>query len=221
MKRGGVTSGQKAINDHQMKNALLIINIFLVIAVGTLFFLYFKKKAPQLSAAVMNESRPGDDAENFRIAYFEMDSVENNYILSRIAREKVREKEEALKRESQGLIDKYNKLWDESLQMQHSLSDNEKMKRQQDLEGLKEAWQTKQQVQNVEVQNEILKYRQKIYLELQEFLKKYSEEKGFAFVLASDSDGTINDPIYYKNSMYDVTRDVVNGLNERYKAKSK
>jgi outer membrane protein len=204
-----------------MKNALLVINVFLVIAVGTLFFLYFKKKAPQLSAAVINDTGRSAKPDNFRIAYFEMDSIENNYILSKIARERVREKEEALKRESQGLIDKYNKLWDESLQIQQSLSDNEKMKRQQDLEGLKEAWQTKQQVQNVEVQNEILKYRQKIYLELQEFLKKYSVEKGFAFVLASDSDGTINDPLYYKDAMYDITRDVVNGLNEAYKAKNK
>jgi outer membrane protein len=204
-----------------MKNALLVINVFLVIAVGTLFFLYFTKKAPQLSAAVINDTGRSAKPENFRIAYFEMDSIENNYILSKIARERVREKEEALKRESQELIDKYNKLLDESLQIQHSLSDNEKMKRQQDLEGLKEAWQTKQQVQNVEVQNEILKYRQKIYLELQDFLKKYSVEKGFAFVMASESDGTINDPLYYKDAMYDITRDVVNGLNESYKAKNK
>ncbi|HEX6916013.1 MAG TPA: hypothetical protein VF145_12280, partial [Chitinophagaceae bacterium] len=78
-----------------MKNALLIVNIVLVIAVATLFFLYFSRKAPQLSAAAVTSGATENPAE-FRIAYFEMDSLENNYTYFKEMRELFRSREQKL-----------------------------------------------------------------------------------------------------------------------------
>lgn len=201
-----------------MKNALLIVNVVLVIAVATLFFLYFTNKAPKVIASVTNTETPVS-AGGFKIAYFEMDSVENNCLLSKEAREALRVKEEALNNQLQGIKDKYNKLWEESNQKLSSLSDDEKAKRKETLDMLEETYKSQYQNNGAAIQSEMFKYRQKIFSEVQKFLKDYCTEKGYSFALASG--GTTNDPIYYKDSMYNITTDLIKGLNEKYKAQKK
>ena len=49
---------------------------------------------------------------------------------------------------------------------------------------------------------------------IQEFLKQYSAQKGYEFVLATSSDDNV---IYYKDSVRNVTKDIVDKLNEAYK----
>ena len=59
-----------------MKNFTIGLNVFLVAAVAVLFYLHFsstKKSTPTLQA---NKQEANN---NFKIAYFEMDSIENNY----------------------------------------------------------------------------------------------------------------------------------------------
>lgn len=201
-----------------MKNALLIVNVVLVIAVATLFFLYFSNKAPKVIASVTN-TEASSNPNGFKIAYFEMDSIENNCLLSKEAREALRFKEESLNKQLQGIKDKYNKLWEESNQKVKMLSDDEKAQRQQTLDMLEETYKSQYQNNGAEIQSEMFKYRQKIFAEVQKFLKQYCTEKGYSFALASG--GTTNDPIYYKDSMYNITTDLIKGLNEQYKAQKK
>jgi outer membrane protein len=201
------------IKAGQMKNALLIINVLLVIAVGTLFVLYFSKKNPQVGVAFANNDTPVNP-QGFKIAYFEMDSIENNYAYFKDVRNKFRAKEEKLNGELQQLKEQYNKLWEESTQMQAKLTDDEKMKRQQTLQMLQERFTNKQSVEVPALQNESFRDRQEVSKKIQEYLKQYNKEKGFAFIFSSNPD-----LIYYKDSAYNVTNDVINGLNGEYKKK--
>jgi outer membrane protein len=196
-----------------MKNALLIINVLLVIAVGTLFVLYFSKTKPQVGAAFAN-TEPTANPQSFKIAYFEMDSIENNYTYFKDVRSKFRAKEEKLNNELQQLKDQYNKLWEESSQLQAKLTDDEKMKRQQKLQMLQETFTNKQSVEVPALQNESFRDRQEVSNKIQEYLNQYNKEKGFAFIFSSNPD-----LIYYKDSAYNVTNDVIKGLNGEYKKK--
>lgn len=198
---------------HCMKNALLVVNVLLVIAVATLFFLYFSKKAPQVGAAISN-NEPSSNTQVFKIAYFEMDSVENNYNYFKDVRNHFRSKEEKLNNELQQLREQYNKLWEESSQLQAKLTDDEKMKRQQTLQMLEESYKNKQSIEGSNLQNEGFKYRQEIYKKIQDYLKVYNKEKGFAFIFSSNPD-----LIYYKDSAFNITNDLIKGLNEDYKPK--
>jgi len=201
-----------------MKNALLIVNVVLIIAVATLFFLYFSNKAPKVIASVTNSESPVNP-NGFKIAYFEMDSVENNSLLSKEAREAMRVKEENLNKQLQQIKDKYNKLWEESSQKLNSLSDDDKAKRKETLDILEETYKSLYQNNGAEIQSEMFKYRQRIFTEVQKFLKQYCTEKGFSYALASA--GSTNDPIYYKDSMYNITSDLIKGLNEKYRSQKK
>lgn len=197
-----------------MKNALLIVNVLLVIAVATLFFLYFSKKAPQLSAAVTSGST--ENTEGFKIAYFEMDSIENNYNYFKDVRSKFRGKEQQLNNELQNIKNQYEKLYEEYTQIHTSLSPEEKMKREQSLVMLQESYKNKQELQGSELQSEGFKYRQEIYKKIQDYLKDYNKDKGFAFIFASNPD-----LFYYKDSVYNITSDLIEGLNDTYKPKKK
>lgn len=202
-----------------MKNALLILNVLLVIAVSTLFFLYFSKKTPQIGASVTSDVaslNASDKGQNFKIAYFEMDSLENSYEYFKDVRSQFRSKEERLNKDLQQLRDQYNKLWEESSALQGKLSDEEKMKRQQTLQMLEESFKNKQNVEGASLQNEGFKYRQEIYKKIQDYLKQFNKDKGFAFIFASNPD-----LFYYKDSVYNITGDLIKGLNSEYKSKKK
>lgn len=193
-----------------MKNALLIVNVLLVIAVSTLFFLYFSKKTPQLSASVTSGST--ETTQGFKIAYFEMDSIENNYNYFKDVRSQFRGKEQALNNELQNIKNQYEKLYEEYTQIHTTLSPEEKVKREQNLVMLQESYKNKQELQGSELQSEGFKYRQEIYKKIQDYLKDYNKDKGFAFIFASNPD-----LFYYKDSVYNITGDLIVGLNETYK----
>ena len=50
---------------------------------------------------------------------------------------------------------------------------------------------------------------------IEDFLKQYNKDKGYAFILSYEPGFML----YYKDSAYDITSDVINGLNAEYKAK--
>jgi outer membrane protein len=196
-----------------MKNALLALNVLLVIAVATLFFLYFSRKAPQMGAALSNNN-PAPSGQTFKIAYFEMDSVENNYNYFKDVRSQFRAKEQQLNADLQELKNRYNKMYEEYGQAHAALSVEEKNKREQALISLQDEYKQRQEVQGSSLQNEGFKYRQEITKKIQDYLKEYNKEKGYAFIFSSNPD-----LLYYKDSLYNITNELVKGLNEQYKPK--
>ena len=48
---------------------------------------------------------------------------------------------------------------------------------------------------------------------IENYLKDYNKEKGYAFILSYEPGFML----YYRDSVYDITNDVIVGLNEQYK----
>ena len=51
---------------------------------------------------------------------------------------------------------------------------------------------------------------------MEDFLQEYNKDKGFAYIISYEPG-----IMHYKDSIYDITRDVLTGLNQKYKAKAK
>jgi outer membrane protein len=63
-----------------MKNGLVILNVILLMAVGVLFYLFFNKK--DNTTSIIHEQDP-DTAPQWQhtpVAYFDMDSIEANFV---------------------------------------------------------------------------------------------------------------------------------------------
>jgi outer membrane protein len=203
-----------------MKNVLLVVNIVLVIAVGTLFFLYFSKTPSKIGAAVVSESAGERGNSEFRVAYFEMDSVENNYIYAQEIRGMFKEKERKLNEELDNIKNRYNQLWEESSQMQSNLSDEEKNKRKIALDQMAENYKNRQQVAGQELQGEAFRFKFEIHKQIKDFLKQYSKDKGYTYIFVSGGTEGV-DFMFYKDTAYDITADLLKSLNESYRAKKK
>lgn len=78
-------------------------------------------------------------------------------------------------------------------------------KQQQDLQALNDQLMT-------EFANEQNKYNNQLRDSIQAFLKEYNKTKKFDIIISKAGDNLL-----YANPKYDITKDVVKGLNKRYK----
>ena len=55
---------------------------------------------------------------------------------------------------------------------------------------------------------------QEVRTKIENYLKEYNKAKGYSFIISYEPG-----LVYYKDSIYNITGDVVKGLNEMYKKK--
>ncbi|HEX3025194.1 MAG TPA: OmpH family outer membrane protein, partial [Chitinophagaceae bacterium] len=69
-------------------------------------------------------------------------------------------------------------------------------------------------VMDQEMQDETVKKLQDVKKKIEDYLKEYNKGKGYSYIFASSPD-----LIYYKDTVYNITNDLLKGLNEMYKKK--
>lgn len=199
-----------------MKNGLLILNVILLIAVGVLFYLHFSKPSKTVTTTTGTQLSGTPDTGTIgsggRIAYIEMDSVENASILIKNVRNELARREEAMSNEMSGLEKKYrNRATELGAQAQT-------MNQVQSEAAQKEMFQLEQQIRGRK--QELDQLYQNLYMDkmkdvkskIETFLKEYNKDKKYTYILAYDPG-----IFYYKDSAYNITSDVIKGLNDRYK----
>lgn len=196
-----------------MKNFLIALNVVLVVAVATLFYLFYSNKkvvsVSQSGTQISDSASPS----SFKIAYFESDSLEKQYEYYKEVRNALRKKDEDNVGVLTGLRNKFNTRMRELQQRGSSLTQNEQASAQQELGQMEQEYGSTQQQQQQDMQAESMRRLQDVRSKIQDFLKDYAKEKGYIFVFGSNE----FDMLYYKDSARDITTDVVRLLNEKYK----
>jgi outer membrane protein len=64
------------------------------------------------------------------------------------------------------------------------------------------------------LQEESFKRLQEVKKRIEQFLEKYNKNKEFAYIFSSNPD-----LMYYKDTAYDITSDIIQGLNTEHKSK--
>jgi len=192
-----------------MKNITLGLNAVLVIAVAVLFYLHFAKPSSANSAP-----EKAIASGNFRIAYFEMDSVENQFDFYKEIRNTLMQHEQEAGKQldsyKRNIAAKYQDLQSKA----QTLSQSEINSRQQELMDLDKEAKSKEQSLSQSLQDESFKKLQEVKKEIQEYLKEYNKGKGYTYILSNSSD-----LIYYKDTAYNITSDLVKGLNDQHNKK--
>ena len=192
-----------------MKNITLGLNAVLVIAVAVLFYLHFAKSS---SANTVPEK--AITSGNFRIAYFEMDSVQNQFDYFKEVRNTLMEREQEAGKQldsyKRNIATKYQDLQSKA----QTLSQAEINSRQQELMDLDKEAKNKEQALSQSLQDESFKKLQEVKKEIEEYLKEYNKEKGYTYILSNSSD-----LIYLKDTSYNITKDLVKGLNDQHNKK--
>ena len=195
-----------------MKNAALILNAILLVAVAVLFYLYFSSKKTDHVAKASDVQLQSSTDKTFKIGYFDLDTLENNFLLFNDVKEEINQKNEANTREKmkmrQVYQDKVNSYQNKQLSQQESEAANTELRNMQEQMG------NRAQMLDQDLQDFSMRKQKELRTKIEDFLKNYNKDKGFSFILS-------NEPnlIFYRDTVYNITGDLVKGLNAIYKKK--
>lgn len=200
-----------------MKNASLILNVVLLVAVAVLFYLHFSDKKivePTRVASSSNASTGKVPAGDFRIAYFEMDSLNNSFAMVKDVKTELSKEEEKVNNELARMQKTYNDRFTQYQSQAQNMSSQESENANRDIVQMQQKFAAAKQQMEMRLQDLSMRKMQEVKNKVEDFLKEYNKSKGYTYILAYEPGF-----MFYRDSGYDITADLVKGLNEKYKKK--
>lgn len=202
-----------------MKNGLLIWNVLLSIAAVYLLVTHFSGgKNGNAGGKSAGADSAHQHSGDFRIAYFEMDSVEANFEMVKQVMAELNAKETEINNEMDRLTKEIQQKYAyyQNLATAGNLSQAQSDAASQEMNAMNEKMRTRKtqldqdyfDLKNVK-QNEIK-------AKIEAFLKEYNKNKNYSYIVSYEQG-----LFYYKDTAYNITADVVKGLNDQYKVQKK
>jgi len=195
-------------------NTILIVVLFL--AVGVLYFLHFtggSKTAVKSSSAGTENSVPVTDAA---IAYIDIDTMLVQMEMYKDLQASIAKKQKELE-SSFGI--KYNLFQKNVSDLQNKVNKGlvtraEAEQLQQQLAGDQQQLETLNASYTQQLQEEGIVSNRKVIDYIQEYLKEYNKDKNIKFIFSYTFGGNL----LYTDGAYDITSEILSGINEKYLA---
>jgi outer membrane protein len=199
-----------------MKYISIIFSVAALLLVGVIFFTQdreISKLKKQVEAAKSGSGSSGG-ASNFKIAYFDLDTLQDRYEFMKDVKNEAVDRENAMNqdlarrdRENQQQVEEWRKRG-------NTMTQAEVEEANQKLQSMQQEFASHKQ----DLEQNLYKFeedkRTKIRKAIEDFIKEYNKGKNFAYIIAYDNANSI---IYNKDTLYNITNDLVNGLNADYK----
>jgi len=199
-----------------MKNGLLIWNVVLTLVTGYLLINQFSTKKTTEGSVKKAAIDSSSFHLPFRIAYFEMDSIENNFQVVKNVKAEISKKEDeingVLNNLAKNLQQRYTYF--QTKAQSGSMSDAEKEAASQELKSMDEEMKNKKQSLDQEYNEFVTRKMKDVKSSIEDFLKEYNKTRNYSYIIAYEQG-----LFYYKDSAFNITDDVIKGLNEFYKNK--
>lgn len=193
-----------------MNKIQLVINIVLVAAVAALFVIVFAGKKPAAS-----ESVAITPSEVMPVAYLNVDSLLENYTFAQEASEQLMTKQEDARLK---MNTKLRTFQNELAEFQRKLENNAYLSRERAEKDQQKLAKKEQELQELEAKltQDIMLENQKLNAQLADsltnFLKVFNADGRYHVILSN----TAKDNVLMANEHYDITDEVITGLNARY-----
>jgi outer membrane protein len=191
-----------------MKSTSWMVNGVLALAIIILYVLHFSNSSPVIKASAAAGA-------GTKVAYFEIDSIQNNYEFFKEVKSSLQVKDMENAKQLTALKNAFAAKYQDLQKNGQSFTQAEVASRQQELAALEKNYTNKEQQLAQELQEESFKRLQEVKKKIEVFLEKYNKGKTFSYIFSSNSD-----LMYYKDTAYDITSDIVKGLNGEYKSKN-
>ncbi|MDH4058873.1 MAG: OmpH family outer membrane protein [Cyclobacteriaceae bacterium] len=193
-----------------MKNISLILNAVLFVAVAVLYYLHFSSSGN----SVTNES-PTNVSE-LKIAYINADSVLKYYEFFKVNKEKLESKGKKLDQDFRNRAQSLQNDINAYQRNVGSMTIGQAKAVEEDLGKKQQNLQLYQRSLEQEIMTDQSKMNEDLYAKITDYLKQYGQEKGLQAVLKYDP----TSDLLYGGAGIDITKDVIAGLNEAYKAET-
>jgi outer membrane protein len=209
------------------KNASLLLNVILVIAVVPLYLIHFSsdsgggkgsdgKKADSLASSMDSTQGPRDSLSTrsgpLRVAYVNWDTLMNEYdyvedMLAELEKEQIRMRKE-LEGKMRNLEQEYKKLKEESTYMTQA----ELKKAQRRMQRKQQQIRQKQQGLQGRLARKRQKMLNKFFDNVNGYLENYNKKNDIDLILRYQRGGDV----LFAERGFDITDQVLKGLNEKY-----
>lgn len=196
-----------------MKNISLAINAVLLIAVIVLYVKVFSaNKVAEASESQTIKEHKSSSSANVPIAFVELDSLNDkiNYIKER--RTELEGEQKAIETEWQNGYRNLENRKNEFLKRGNSITQQEAEKFQGELMQQQQQVDGKKQALTQKLSEKSYKFMDDIQTKLKSFLKEYNKEGTYQYILTT---GTGLDYMLYKDSSFNITNDVIKGMNDK------
>jgi outer membrane protein len=199
-----------------MKNISTILSVIALVLIGILFYLHFSQSK---GGSNVKAAAPGNAAQanNFKIAYFDIDSLQEHYDYFKDISNEIKVKENNISSElsrMQGTFQNKIKEWQARGQ---NMTQSEGEAAQREYAQMQQRYEQRQVTLEQDLQKHKVEKMNDVRKKIEDYLKEYNKEKGYAFILSYEPGFML----YYKDSLYDITDDVIKGLNKEYGGKKK
>ena len=196
-----------------MKNGLLVWNILLTLGLGFLLIKNFKPGTA--SAKVITEKKDSASSRgDFTIAYFEMDSIASNFILVKELKEEMQKRENAINNELDKMDKSYRQKVNDFQQRAQAMTQAQSEKETQGILKLQEDMKNRKMTMDQDYNDFVIRRQDDIKSKIQDFLKDYNKTHNYSYIVSYEQG-----LFYYKDTAFNITSDVLKGLNELYKKK--
>lgn len=200
-----------------MKNTPTILSALALLGVIALFALHFSDK-PTTGAARTAPARTAASSNNAagsRIAYIDIDTLEANYEYFKAKKEDFTRRqanlEAELERSARALQTEANALQQKA--QAGSLSQSEGEAAQKRLMGMQQNLEQRRQSMAAQLMKEQDAFNTDLQKRLDAWLEEYNANKTYDYVLSYSKSGSI----LYADKGLDITKDAIDGMNERAK----
>ena len=198
-----------------MNKGLLALNIVLLIGVGILFFLFFNRKENASSVIpTRTDPDPAPQWQHTPVAYFDMDSIEANFVLWKQVQAEVVKREaginDTINQMKMGFQNYYQKLQAQSA----NLSPRQKDSLGNELAQMDAQIKNRTAELNQNYQSYYMTRQQEIVTKIKNYCKEFNKDKKYSYIIAREPG-----LFYYTDTAYNVTSELLKGLNAFYNKK--
>src|ERR1700676_3765445 len=192
----------------RMKYITIVPGLLALFLTGVLFYVIYHK--PQQTPAAVNDANTNQPVvNNFRMAYFNLDSLEAHYLYFKDILDQVKRKENEMNAELGSMEKSYQKKISEWQKKGAPMSQTESKQAQQEYAQMQQNYQIRKQ----SLQESLMKHNEDmksdIRKKIEDYLKEYNKARGYNYIISYDA----NSFIYLKDTANNITDDLVGGLN--------
>ena len=193
-----------------MNKLQIVIHVVLVAAVAALFVIFYSDKKTAPEEVVVAES-----SEVMPVAYLNVDSLLANYTFAQEASDKLMSKQEDARVK---MNTKLRTFQNEVADFQRKLENNAFLSRERAEKEQQRLAKKEQELQELEAKltQDIMLENQKLNLQLADsltnFLQLFNADGRYHIILSN----TAKDNVLMAGEQYDITDEVIEGLNARY-----
>jgi outer membrane protein len=195
-----------------MNRSLNVVwNVILTLLCG---YLVYSQLTSGNKRSASPSATPGTGS--FSMAYFEMDSIAANFDMVKDLKTEMTKREDAIKAE----LDRLGKSMQQKLSYYQqqastgSLTQEQSDAASREMRSLDDNLKSRQQSLESEYSDFVLRRQNEIKTTIEEFLKEYNDDNQYSYIVSYEPG-----LFYYKDTVHNITRDLIDGLNKKFKAK--